>query len=111
MFVEKVRAIVGLYLNPSQNALVFSVDEKSSLQALERARGYVQTSSGKIVQAMKSSYKRQGTINLFAALEMATGLIRGKTTQTKKRADFQAFMDEVIADQPAGRQIHIILIT
>ena len=58
---------------------------------------------------MKSTYKRHGTVNLFAALEVATGLIRGKTTQTKKRADFQTFMEEVIADQPAERQIHVIL--
>ena len=58
---------------------------------------------------MKSTYKRHGTVNLFAALEVATGVIRGKTTQTKKRADFQAFMDEVVTEQPADRQIHVIL--
>lgn len=108
-FEAKAADVIGLYLNPPQNSLVLSVDEKPSIQALERARGYVQTSSGKIVQGMKSTYKRHGTINLFAALEVATGIIRGKTTQTKKRADFQAFMDEVIADQPAERQIHVIL--
>jgi transposase len=56
-----------------------------------------------------TTYKRHGTINLFAALEVATGTIRGKTTQTKKRANFQAFMDEIIADQPLERQIHVIL--
>lgn len=108
-FAAKAADVIGLYLNPPQNALVLSVDEKPSIQALERARGYVQTSSGKIVQGMKSTYKRHGTVNLFAALEVATGIIRGKTTQTKKRADFQAFMDDVIADQPAERQIHVIL--
>ena len=108
-FAAKAADVIGLYLNPPQNALVLSVDEKPSIQALERARGYVQTSSGKIVQGMKSTYKRHGTVNLFAALEVATGIIRGKTTQTKKRADFQAFMEEVIADQPAERQIHVIL--
>jgi transposase len=108
-FAAKAADIIGLYLNPPQNALVLSVDEKPSIQALERARGYVHTSSGKIVQGLKSTYKRHGTINLFAALEVATGIIRGKTTQTKKRADFQAFMDEVIADQPPDRQIHVIL--
>ncbi len=108
-FAAKAADVIGLYLNPPQNALVLSVDEKPSIQALERARGYVQTSSGKIVQGMKSTYKRHGTVNLFAALEVATGTIRGKTTQTKKRADFQAFMDEVVADQPADRQIHVIL--
>ena len=108
-FAAKAADVIGLYLNPPENALVLSVDEKPSIQALERARGYVHTSSSKIVQGMKSTYKRNGTVNLFAALEVATGVIRGKTTQTKKRADFQAFMDEVIADQPAGRQIHVIL--
>jgi transposase len=108
-FAAKAADVIGLYLNPPHNALVLSVDEKPSIQALERARGYVQTSSGKIVQGMRSTYKRHGTINLFAALEVATGTIRGKITQTKKRVDFQAFMDEVIEGQPAGRQIHVIL--
>jgi transposase len=108
-FAAKAADVIALYLNPPQNALVLSVDEKPSIQALERVRGYVQTSSGKIVQGLKSTYKRHGTVNLFAALEVATGVIRGKTTQTKKRADFQSFMDEVVADQPADRQIHVIL--
>lgn len=108
-FAAKAADVIGLYLNPPQNAFVISVDEKPSIQALERTRGYVQTSSGKVVQGMKSTYKRHGTVNLFAALEVATGVIRGKTTQTKKRADFLAFMDEVVADQPADRQIHVIL--
>lgn len=108
-FAAKVADVIGLFLNPPQNALVLSVDEKPSTQALERARGFVQTSSGKIVQGMRRTYKRHGTVNLFAALEVATSAIQGKTTQTKKRADFQIFMEEVIADQPAGRQIHVIL--
>ena len=108
-FAAKAADVIGLYLNPPNNALVLSVDEKPSIQALERARGYVQTSSGKIVQGMKSTYKRHGTINLFAALEVATGVIRGKITQTKKRADFQAFMDDIVADQPVTREIHVIL--
>jgi transposase len=108
-FAAKAADIIGLYLNPPANALVLSVDEKPSIQALERATGYVQTSSGKIVQGLKSTYKRHGTVNLFAALEIATGVIRGKTTQTKKRVDFQAFLSEIIADQPPDRQIHVIL--
>ncbi len=108
-FAAKAADIVGLYLNPPENALVLSVDAKPSIQALERATGYVQTSSGKIVQGLKSTYKRHGTLNLFAALEIATGVIRGKTTQTKKRIDFQAFMSEIITDQPPDRHIHVIL--
>jgi DDE superfamily endonuclease len=101
--------IIGLYLNPPENALVLSVDEKPTIQALERASGYVLTSSGKIVHGLKSTYKRHGTVNLFAALEVATGVIRGKTTQTKKRVDFQAFMTDLIAEQPPDREIHVIL--
>jgi transposase len=108
-FAAKAADIIGLYLNPPEHALVLSVDEKPTIQALERARGYVLTSSGKIVQGLKSTYKRHGTVNLFAALEVATGLIRGKTTQTKKRVDFQAFMTELVAEHPPDREIHVIL--
>src|SRR6266404_4287150 len=108
-FATKAADIIGLYLNPPENALVLSVDEKPTIQALERASGYVLTSSGKIVHGLKSTYKRHGTVNLFAALEVATGVIRGKTTQSKKRVDFQAFMSEIIEDQPSDRQIHVIL--
>lgn len=108
-FAVKAADIVGLYLDPPKNALVLSVDEKPTIQALERARGYVQTSSGKVVQGLKSTYKRHGTINLFAALEVATGVIRGKTTTSKKRVDFQAFMDDVVSEYATDREIHVIL--
>ena len=108
-FAAKAADIIGLYLDPPKNALVVSVDEKPTIQALERARGYVQTSSGKVVQGMKSTYKRHGTINLFAALDVATGVIRGKTTKTKKRVDFQAFMEELVAEHPTDREIHVVL--
>jgi transposase len=108
-FTPKAADIVGLYLNPPENALVISVDEKPSIQALERAHGYVQTDNGKIVRGFKSTYKRHGILNLFAALEVATGAIHGKTTRQKKRVDFLAFMDEVVADLPSDREIHVIL--
>jgi transposase len=108
-FAPKSAEIIGLYLNPPECALVISVDEKPTIQAIERTTGYVKTSSGKIVRGMKSTYKRNGTINLFAALNVATGVVYGKTTTTKKRLDFQAFMDEVIADQPKDKTIHVIL--
>jgi transposase len=108
-FAAKAADIIGLYLNPPEQALVLSVDEKPTIQALERARGYVLTSSGKIVHGLKSTYKRHGAINLFAALEVATGVIREKTTQTKKRLDFQAFMTDLVAAHPPDRQIHVIL--
>lgn len=108
-FSAKAADIVGLYLSPPQNAFVLSVDEKPSIQALERKTGYVCTSSGKVVRGMKSTYKRHGTINLFAALNVATGEIKSMTTQTKKRPDFQAFMDELVTDIPDDQQIHVIL--
>lgn len=108
-FAAKAADVIGLYLSRPQNALVLSVDEKPSIQALERKTGYVCTGSGKIVRGLKSTYKRHGTINLFAALNVATGTIQTKTTETKKRPDFQAFMDDVIKDVPADQEIHVIL--
>ena len=101
-FAAKSDDIIGLYLNPLERVLAISVDEKLTIQAIERVSGYNQTSSGKIVRGMKSTYKRNGTINLF-------GVVQGKTTTTKKRADFQQFMDEVVAELPKGRAIHVIL--
>uniref|UniRef100_E6QV49 Transposase of ISCARN106, IS630 family n=1 Tax=mine drainage metagenome TaxID=410659 RepID=E6QV49_9ZZZZ len=108
-FSAKAADVIGLYLSPPQNALVLSIDEKPSIQALERKTGYVCTSSGKIVRGMKSTYKRHGTINLFAALNVFTGIIQSKTTATKKRQDFQSFMEEVVSDIPSDQQIHVIL--
>lgn len=108
-FTTKAADIIGLYLDPPQNALVISVDEKPSIQALERATGYVQTSSKKIVRGLKSTYKRHGTLNLFAALEVATGAVHTRTTDFKKRADFLTFMDQVMAEIPSDKEIHVIL--
>lgn len=108
-FAAKAADIVGLYLNPPDRALVISIDEKPSIQALERATGYVRTSSAKIVRGLKSTYKRHGTLNLFAALNVATGRVKTKMTATKKRPDFQAFLDDIVADLPDGREIHIIV--
>jgi transposase len=108
-FIPKAADIVGLYLNPPENALVISVDEKPSIQALERATGYVETANGKIVHGFKSTYKRHGTLNLFAALEVATGAIHTQTTQQKRRVEFLAFMDRVLAELPNDKEIHVIL--
>ena len=108
-FAAKAADIIGLYLQPPARALVLSVDEKPSIQALSRTTGYVRTSSGKIVRGLKSTYRRNGTLNLFAALNVATGEVRKKTTKTKTRIDFQAFMDEVVKDAPVDQEIHVIL--
>jgi transposase len=85
-FAAKSADVIGLYLNPPENALVICVDEKPSIQGIERKRGYVETSSGKIVQGMKSTYKRHGVLNLFAALHVATGIVKTQTTIQKKEA-------------------------
>jgi len=108
-FAAKSADVIGLYLNPPENALVICVDEKPSIQALERSRGYVETSSGKIVQGLRSTYKRHGTLNLFAALNVATGAVKSKTTDEKKRKDFQSFLEEVLVGVPNDREVHIIL--
>jgi transposase len=108
-FATKAAEVVGLYLNPPLNALVISVDEKPSIQAIQRASGYVETDSGAIVRAMKSTYKRNGTLNLFAALEIASGQVFAQTTEQKKREDFRRFLDSVVAELPADKEIHVIL--
>jgi transposase len=108
-FAPKAADVVGLYLNPPLNAVVLSVDEKPSMQAIQRPSGYVETDSGAVVRALKSTYKRHGTLNLFAALHVGTGAVQTKITDYKKRADFQSFLEGVIADQPVDQEIHVIL--
>ena len=108
-FAPKAAEVVGLYLNPPVNALVLSVDEKPSIQAIQRPSGYVETDSGAVVRAMKSTYKRNGTLNLFAALEIASGQVHVQTTERKKREDFQRFLEGVIAELPVEKEIHVIL--
>jgi transposase len=110
-FAKKAADVVGLYLNPPANAIVISIDEKPSIQALSRTTGVVKTSDKKVVSAIKSTYQRNGTQNLFAALEVATGIIHGQTTSSKKRVDFLAFMDDLLLELPKGDGIeyHAIL--
>ena len=108
-FAPKAAEVVGLYLNPPLNALVLSIDEKPSIQALQRPFGYVETDSGSVVRAMKSTYKRNGTLNLFAALEIASGQVHAQTTEQKKREDFRRFLDQVVAELPTDKDIHVIL--
>jgi transposase len=108
-FAPKAADVVALYLNPPVNAVVLSVDEKPSLQAIERSSGYVETDSGAVVRGLKSTYKRHGTLNLFAALEVGTGQVHTKFTEQKKRDDFLSFLDGIVADQPPDKEIHVIL--
>ena len=83
-FGQKAADVVGLYLNPPEKALVLAVDEKPSIQALERAQGYLRLPDGKAVNGFSHCYTRHGTTTLFAALEVTTGLIK---TAHYKRGD------------------------
>ena len=109
-FAPKAAEGVGLSLSPPVHAVVLSVDEKPSIQAIERASGYGETDSGKVVRGLKSTYKRHGTLNLFAALEVGTGRqVKTKFREYKKREDFRRFLDDVLADQPPSLEIPVIL--
>jgi transposase len=107
-FAAKAADIVGLYLAPPEGALVLAVDEKPAIQALERAQGYLKLPSGRALTGFAHEYKRRGTTTLFAALDVATGQIQARHTQRRRRVEFLAFMNEVIADHPE-REIHVVL--
>ncbi len=107
-FSTKVADIVGLYLDPPNNAVVICVDEKPAIQALERAQGWLKLPSGKAITGYNHEYKRHGTINLFAALEVSTGLIKTNQYQRRRRKEFLSFMNDVIK-QYEGKQVHVVL--
>lgn len=107
-FGAKAADIVGLYLQPPKNALVLCVDEKPSIQALERAQGYLRLPNGKAVNGFSHGYKRHGTTTLFAAFDIATGQVMAGHYQRRRRREFLDFMNEVVAAHP-GREIHVVL--
>ncbi len=107
-FAAKAADIVGLYLGPPMKAIVICVDEKPSIQALERKTGYVQTKDGKTMRAYQSTYKRHGTLNLFAALKVATGEVVTSVTERKTREDFIEFLDGIVSEYPE-EELHFIL--
>ena len=92
----------------ARNAVVISVDEKPHIQALERAQGWLKLPNGKAVTGFSHAYKRHGTTTLFAALDVATGLVKTGHYQRRRRIEFLDFMNRVVAEQ-AGREIHVIL--
>jgi transposase len=107
-FAQKAADIVGLYLQPPENAVVLSVDEKPHIQALERAQGWLKLPNGKALTGFSHEYKRHGTTTLFAALDVATGLVRGGHYRRRRRVEFLHFMNRTVAAHP-GREIHVIL--
>jgi len=108
-FGRKAAEIAGLYLAPPENAVVLSVDEKPHIQALERAQGYLRLADGKTLTGFSHEYRRHGTSTLFAALEVATGMVKAGHYRRRRRREFLDFMNEVVAQYPADREIHVIL--
>ncbi|MBZ0116805.1 MAG: IS630 family transposase [Sandaracinaceae bacterium] len=106
-FVSKVKDVVGLYLNPPEHAVVLSVDEKTSIQALERTQLPLPLRAGRAARHTHD-YKRHGVLDLYAALEVATGKVTHRVSESHTAADFLAFMQKVVRQYP-GRELHVIL--
>lgn len=107
-FVEKVRDVVGLYMRPPDNALVLCVDEKSQIQALDRSQPLLPMRP--TVNARQTDrYIRHGTTTLFAALDVATGRVIGKCFRRHRAKEFVRFLNEIEANVPADREVHLIL--
>ena len=108
-FAAKAADIVGLYLSPPENAIVLCVDEKPSIQALERAQGWLRLPNGKALTGFSHEYKRHGTTTLFGALEVATGQVKAGHYSRKRRREFLDFMNELVVGYPKGMELHVIL--
>jgi transposase len=106
-FEQKAAEVIALYVNPPQHAAVFSVDEKSSVQALDRLDPVLPMSPGR-AERHGFEYYRHGTLSLYAALDTKTGAVIGKTAQRHTSQEFVAFLSDIVASQPRGREIHII---
>lgn len=107
-FVEKVRDVVGLYLDPPDRALVLSVDEKSQIQALDRTQPGLPMKKGR-AGTMTHDYKRHGTTTLFAALDVLEGKVIGRCMQRHRHQEFIRFLNGIEAQVPAGKIVHVIL--
>ena len=106
-FAAKAAEIVGLYLDPPDGALVLAVDEKPSIQALERPQGYLKLPNGRALSGQSHDYKRHDTTTLFAALDVASGEVRAKHYSRRRRIEFLDFMNRIVTEHPK-RQIHVI---
>ena len=106
-FERKAADILGLYLHPPAHAAVFCVDEKTAIQALDRLDPVLPLSPGR-AERHGFEYYRHGTLSLYAALEVGTGHVEGRTVPRHTSAAFVAFLDQVLATQPKRREIHLI---
>jgi transposase len=107
-FVEKLRDVVGLYLNPPEHALVLSIDEKSQIQALDRTQPGLPLKKGR-AGTMTHDYKRHGTTALFAALNMLDGKVIGECMKRHRHQEFLRFLRRVDRDTPAELDVHFIV--
>ena len=106
--VAKIRDVVGLYMHPPHNAVVFAVDEKAQIQALQRAQPILPMDIGR-PERRTHNYLRHGTIDLFAALNVATGKVIARCTPQHRAQDFVAFLREIDAAVEAEREVHVVL--
>src|SRR5438477_6461502 len=106
--IDKVRDIVGLYMNPPDHALVFCVDEKSQNQALDRTQPLLPLRPGQLERGTHD-YKRHGTTSLFAALELKTSRVIGQLHRRHRSREFREFLDVIEAQVPAELEVHIIV--
>ncbi len=107
-FVEKVRDIVGLYLNPPDNAMVLCVDEKSQIQALERTQPILPLGLG-YVEGVTHNYIRHGTTTLFAALEVASGKVLAQCKPRHRHQEFLQFLKYIDQNVPKDLDIHLVV--
>jgi putative transposase len=107
-FVEKVRDIVGLYLNPPDKALVLSLDEKTQVQALERSQPVLPMGLG-YLEGVTHNYFRHGTTTLFAALDVANGTVLGQCKPRHRHQEFLSFLRHVERNVPIRLEVHLIV--
>src|SRR3954447_532499 len=108
LLIEKVRDIVGLYMNPPDHAMVICVDEKSQIQALDRTQPMLPLRPGQ-VERRTHDYERHGTTSLFAALELKTSRIIGQLRRRHRSQEFRKFLGTIEANVPAGLEVHIVM--
>ena len=106
-FLEKMTDVIGLYLNPPQQAIVLCVDEKSQIQALDRTQPLLPMRPGQVERGTHD-YKRHGTTSLFAALELKTSRVIGQLHRRHRSREFRQFLDAIEAQVPAELEVHLI---
>ena len=106
--IEKVRDIVGLYLNPPERALVLCADEKSQIQALDRTQPILPMRPGQ-AERRTFDYKRHGTTSLFAALDVASGKVIGELHRRHRSTEFRKFLDRIDSEVPDDLEVHLVL--